>query len=314
MYLEYQKYMIIDDIKNILTESHYKIADAIRILKFEVWHFVDYPQKASSTIKGSYYYKWAIKVISSPENLAIFKQTAEKVFSEQANWLRDFLSSNVAMFWTILSNLILYLLGLLGFFMTRSKWMKVVAHISLILTLSFLSAFIVKNYVKFKPHQVVRIVSFANPDKFPKGAGYQLRHSLITVGSGQIVGKGMFNGDMTKGKTPFLPEWYNDFIFSAVGEQFGFFRTSLLLFILFGLVIRGAIIALKSKDKFGSLLAGGISVIFFMHIFINIGITMGLFPVTGIPLSFVSYGGSNMMLSFISLGILQNINMRRFIN
>ena len=119
---------------------------------------------------------------------------------------------------------------------------------------------------------------------------------------------------MTKGAVPFLPEWYNDFIFSVIGEQLGFWGTSLTLILLFLIIVRGVIIAIQSKDEFGSLLASGITVIFFLHVMINIGIAVGLFPVTGIPLIFISSGGSNMISSFIGLGILLNINDRRFIN
>ena len=180
--------------------------------------------------------------------------------------------------------------------------------------LSLGSAFIVHKFFHFKTHQIIRIVSFANPDKFQKGAGYQLRHSLITLGSGQLTGKGFFNGDMTKGDVPFLPEWYNDFIFSVVGEQLGFLGTSFTLLILLGLILRGTTIALQSKDDFGSLLASGLTAILFLHVFINIGINLGLLPVTGIPLIFISSGGSNMISSFVILGILSNIHARRFIN
>ena len=157
-------------------------------------------------------------------------------------------------------------------------------------------------------------MSFANPDKFPKGAGYQLRHSIITIGSGQIFGKGFGQGDMTKGEISFLPEWYNDFVFSVVGEQFGLFGCTMVLLLLFGLIARGMSITWRSKDQFGLLLAGGITAILFLHVAINVGITMGLLPVTGIPLVFVSYGGSNLVFTFASIGILLNIYTRRFTN
>ena len=119
---------------------------------------------------------------------------------------------------------------------------------------------------------------------------------------------------MTKGDTPFLPEWYNDFIFSVVGEQLGFWGSAMLLLLLFGLILRAINIAVTSKDDFGAMLASGIALIFFLHVFINIGISVGLLPVTGIPLSFVSYGGSHMLLCFVCVGILINIYRRRFIN
>ena len=192
--------------------------------------------------------------------------------------------------------------------------MQFLANFFLILSLSLSSYMISTYFVNFKTHQVVRIVSFANPEKFQRGAGYQLRHSLITLGSGKLQGKGILEGDMTKGAVPFLPEWHNDFIFSVIGEQLGFWGTSLSLVFLFLIIFRGVFIAIQSKDEFGSLLASGITIIFFLHIAVNIGISVGLFPVTGIPLIFISSGGSNMVSSFIALGILLNINDRRFIN
>lgn len=118
---------------------------------------------------------------------------------------------------------------------------------------------------------------------------------------------------MTKGDTPFLPEWYNDFIFSVVGEQMGFWGSSLLLFLLFGLIPARDQHRGDLKDDFGVMLASGIALIFFLHVFINIGISVGLLPVTGIPLSFVSYGGSHMLLCYTCVGII-NIYRRRFIN
>ncbi len=314
MYLEYLNFVMVDDIIKSLQETNYKLADAVRILNFEVWQYIANPELAKTTKPASNLAQWALKTISVPENIAQFKQTVAQIEATEPNIFRDYLRSDLAMFISILVSAALYGLGLLGFFMTRGGWMKVTAKVCLIIALSLLASFAFRKFVNFKPHQVERIVSFANPEKFKRGAGYQLRHSLITLGSGQLAGKGPGEGDMTRGDTPFLPEWFNDFIFSVIGEQLGFVGSVVTLLLLFGIVFRGATIAIQSKDDFGALLASGITTTFFFHIIINTGITMGLFPVTGVPLTFVSYGGSNMLISFVSLGILLNINMRRHIN
>lgn len=316
MMLEYQKYILIDDLVDILREKSFRLADAVNILKFEVWNYIANPELAKPANIGNMdtLSKWAVETLTNPENMETFQKAVVNAEEKNPSFFRDFLRSDTAVL--IVSGVFTFLYGLasLGFFALRAVWMKRVATISLIIALSFFSGFILRKTVGFKPHQVVRIVSFANPDKFPKGAGYQLRHSLVTIGSGEITGKGLFNGDMTKGDTPFLPEWYNDFIFSVIGEQFGLVGTSLTLLILFGIVFRGIVISLQSKDDFGGLLAAGISAIFLLHVAINIGITTGLFPVTGIPLAFISAGGSNLFVNFIAIGILLNINMRRYIN
>ncbi|MDH5719478.1 MAG: FtsW/RodA/SpoVE family cell cycle protein [Spirochaetia bacterium] len=313
MFLEYHKYILVSDIVSYLKKVDYKLADAVRILNFEVWHYVENPSLVSE-IKSTSAVGWSAKTIIQPENLALFGQAVEEVKKNNPSFFRDFFSNNITILIIIGSTAIIYGACYFLNYLSRTKWLKSISTISLIIFLSLSSTLIFRQAMSFKPHQVIRIVSFANPDKFPKGAGYQLRHSLITIGSGQIWGKGLLQGDMTRGDTPYLPEWYNDFVFSVIGEQFGFWGAALTILLLFGLVLRGVTIALQSKDDYGALLAGGLTSIFFFHIIINIGIAMGLFPVTGIPLVFISYGGSNMVASFAALGIILNISLRRFIN
>lgn len=314
MFLEYEHYIIVDDVYARLREEHFRLADAVRILNFEVWKVAENLSYHTRMVADQTLVAWAKDTLSQGDNLKIFWQAAAEAEKAAPSFLRDMLRNTAVMLTIGFTGIGFYALGILGNFLTGSRWMKRVASIMLIVGLSFSSAFLSNKFLNFKPHQVIRIVSFVNPDKFQKGAGYQLRHSLITVGSGKFVGKGIFQGDMTKGDTPFLPEWYNDFIFSVVGEQLGFWGSSLLLLLLFGLVLRAINIAITSKDDFGAMLASGIALIFFLHIFINIGITLGIMPVTGIPLSFVSYGGSHTLLCYSCVGILINIYRRRFIN
>ncbi|MDH5717786.1 MAG: rod shape-determining protein RodA [Spirochaetia bacterium] len=314
MFLEYHKFIMVDDIVRHLKDIDYKLADAVRVLNFEVWQYIENPLLAKGSKDLSALIQWSAETVSSEENIVLFNNVVEKIKIENPSFLRDFLSNNTTILVIMLILVLIYGVSYFAHFLTRKKWIKKLSTVSLIVFLCLSFPFVFRQVFKFKPHQVVRIVSFANPEKFPKGAGYQLRHSLITIGSGQISGKGLFKGDMTKGDTPYLPEWYNDFIFSVVGEQLGFIGTSLTILFLFTLVLRGVIIAIQSKDDYGAVLAGGLTAIFFFHILVNLGITIGLFPVTGLPLIFVSYGGSNMISSFIALGILLNINMRRHIN
>jgi rod shape determining protein RodA len=314
MFLEYERYVIVDDIYNALKDDHFRLADAVRILNFEVWEVAENLNYNTRLVQDRNLVNWAKETLAAGDNLKIFWQAAAEIEKNSPSFLRDMLRNTTVMVTIGATGIFFYGLGVLGNFMTGAHWMRRVANIMLIVGLSFTSGFMSNKFINFKPHQVIRIVSFVNPDKFQKGAGYQLRHSLITVGSGKFAGKGLFKGDMTKGDTPFLPEWYNDFIFSVVGEQMGFWGVTGLLLLLFGLILRAINIAVTSKDDFGAMLASGIALIFFLHVFINIGISLGLLPVTGIPLSFVSYGGSHMLLCFICVGILINIYRRRFIN
>lgn len=314
MYLEYSKFTIVDDIYSKLRDVNFRLADAVRILSFELWEYIEKPELVNSIPESNTLHYWAAHLVLKPENLTQIQTIANEIDAANPSLLRSFLRSDMALILTTAISAALYGVARLVYFATRITWVKKASTVALIIALSIGTAFAFMKSVNFKPHQVVRIVSFANPDKFPKGAGYQLRHSLITLGSGQVTGKGVFNGDMTRGDAPFLPEWYNDFIFSVIGEQFGFVGSAFTLLLLFALVFRGAAIALQSKDDFGSMLAAGITLIFFTHIVVNIGIAAGLLPVTGIPLVFVSSGGSNMLTSFMALGILLNIHRRRFIN
>ena len=159
--------------------------------------------------------------------------------------------------------------------------------------------------------QKKRILVFLNPDLDPHGSGYNIIQSKIAIGSGGFTGKGFLKGSQSQ--LGFLPEKTSDFIFSVVAEEWGFIG-ALILIVLLGIIIfRGIQIALESKDKFGALLASGITTILFFHFFINIGMVIGIMPVTGLPLCFVSYGGSNLLMAMIGVGILINIRMRKFV-
>jgi rod shape determining protein RodA len=161
-----------------------------------------------------------------------------------------------------------------------------------------------------KEYQKKRILTFLNPNHDPLGAGYHIIQSKIAIGSGLITGKGYLEG--TQNALSFLPEQHTDFIFSVLAEEWGLIGSGLLLFLFFILIFLGLKIAHRSKDPFGTMLAFGISSMIFFHVFINIGMVMGLMPVVGAPLPLISYGGSSMITMMISVGFLLNISIRRF--
>ena len=159
----------------------------------------------------------------------------------------------------------------------------------------------------FKEYQKKRILVFLNPDLDPHGSGYNIIQSKVAIGSGGFFGKGFLSGSQTQ--LGYLPEKTTDFIFSVVAEEFGFVGALLLLLLLGMIIYRGIRISLETRDKFGAMLATGVTSIIFFHVFINIGMVIGIMPVTGLPLCFMSYGGSNLFMAMMGIGILNNVQM-----
>ena len=157
-------------------------------------------------------------------------------------------------------------------------------------------------------YQVARLQSFVDPSADPQSTGYQLRQSRITIGSGGILGKGLFNGPQTNGR--FVPEQQTDFIFTVAGEELGFIGCSIILALYLLFFIRAFAICRRSSDLFGRLVCIGVIAWFSFQTFENIGMTMGLMPMTGVPLPFISYGGSSMFATLIGFGLLQNVHAR----
>jgi rod shape determining protein RodA len=165
-------------------------------------------------------------------------------------------------------------------------------------------------WTQLKEYQKMRIISFLKPEMDPLGSGYHVAQSKIAIGSGQFWGKGYLKGTQTR--LQFLPEQHTDFAFSVLGEEWGFLGSVILLVLFLMLVLWGLAIAKNSKDKFGAMMAVGIVSIVFWQVAINVGMVTGLLPVVGIPLVFISYGGSSMVSTMAGLGLLMNISMRRF--
>ena len=157
-------------------------------------------------------------------------------------------------------------------------------------------------------YQVNRFAAFANPTLDPQGVGYNTNQARIAIGSGGIEGKGLFQGTQTNGR--FIPEQQTDFIFTVAGEELGLWGGSLLLGLLGVVLWRGLRIASRATDAFGRLVAAGVVCWFAFQSFVNVGMTLGIMPVTGLPLPFVSYGGSAMFANLVAVGLLQNVHLR----
>jgi rod shape determining protein RodA len=182
----------------------------------------------------------------------------------------------------------------------------------ILIVLVFLGGVAWKSGKRLKPYQQARINAFLNPDSDPKGSGYQIRQSLIAVGSGGIWGKGANKGTQTQGD--FLPIPYTDFIFAAFCEEHGFVGAMGVLLLYFLILMRLIQNAQTAADLPGAYIVMGVVAVIVFQIAVNIGMVVGLMPVTGIPLPLMSYGGSSILFTFLSLGIVMNVRMRRFVN
>jgi rod shape determining protein RodA len=163
-----------------------------------------------------------------------------------------------------------------------------------------------------KPYQKARLTSFINPDNDPRGTGYQIRQSLIAVGDGGVFGRGANQGTQTQGD--FLPIPYTDFIFAAFSEEHGFVGAILVLLLYFLILMRLIQNAQTAADLPGALLVMGVAAVLIFQIAVNVGMVLGLMPVTGIPLPLMSYGGSSVLFTFLALGMVMNVRMSRFVN
>ena len=201
--------------------------------------------------------------------------------------------------------LILLILFLSIVFFIGLDWRSLLIAAGGGLTLVPIGWFLLKDYQK------ERILTFFSPERDPLGSGYHIIQSMIAVGSGGIFGKGFLKGSQTQLK--FLPEQQTDFVFSVFAEEWGFLGAIILLVLFMLLILWGMMIIARSKDYVGALIALGITMLIFWEVFINIGMVLGILPVVGIPLPFLSYGGSSMVVLMTAVGLLMNISVRRFI-
>ncbi|MCK4777064.1 MAG: rod shape-determining protein RodA [Actinomycetia bacterium] len=200
--------------------------------------------------------------------------------------------------------LIVIFLGML--LLAGARWW----HFGVFVLVGIVLVFSIFQFNILKPYQMNRLFVFINPDLDPQSAGYNLNQAKIAIGSGGIFGKGLLSGTQTNLR--FLPARHTDFIFAVIGEELGLLGALSLLLLFFFLNFRVIRIALTAKDIFGSFLAIGIFSMWLFQILTNIGMNIGIMPITGIPLPFISYGGSAMWVNMISVGILLNIYRERY--
>jgi rod shape determining protein RodA len=177
-----------------------------------------------------------------------------------------------------------------------------------LLAIAVSGAFLVWWLHLLKPYQINRFTAFADPSKDPRGAGYNAEQARIAVGSGGFFGKGLFHGEQTTGH--FVPEQHTDFIFTVAGEELGFVGAALITALLGVVLWRGLRIAMNAADLFGLLVASGVVCWLAFQTFENIGMTVGIMPITGLPLPFVSYGGSATFANMIAVGLLEAVHLR----
>jgi rod shape determining protein RodA len=185
----------------------------------------------------------------------------------------------------------------------RMRWIAGLAGLALLLGVAVVKLHLLKSY------QVSRFASFLHPSQDPRGTGYSAYQSKISISTGGLHGQGLFHGQLVAGG--FVPEQHTDFIFSVAGEELGFVGSIVIIGLLAVVLLRAIRIAAKADDQFGMLVAAGIAIWFAVQSFINIGMTMGIMPVTGLPLPFVSYGGSAMFADMIAIGTLQVVHRHR---
>ena len=177
-----------------------------------------------------------------------------------------------------------------------------------LMILAVLGGFVATKAGVISGYQVKRLQAFVDPNADSQGSGYQLRQARITVGSGGFLGTGLFDGPQTNGR--FVPEQQTDFIFTVAGEELGFLGSGFIILLYILILMRAFAIARRSSDPYGQMVCTGVIAWFAFQTFENIGMTLGLMPMTGVPLPFMSYGGSSMFANLIGFGLLQNVNAR----
>jgi rod shape determining protein RodA len=315
LYIEYHNITLVEPLIAHLSElGQGDMLPAVRILKNDVWRFIDkgvIPKGIDGSDK-----EYLITLLQNTNIMGGLKEAVSTVRFEAGGLLlrileNDFLIGGIGLVFTIIAGALFVIRFTQGVRMQNLRKYYIPFGV---LGLSLLAAVSVHMTFSFKYHQIVRVTAFVNPDKFPRDLAYQIRASKAAIGSGQFIGKGMFQGDMTLGNRPLVPEAYTDFIFTSWSERTGFLGTAFLLLVIFIIPLRGLQIAFDARDRFASLLASGMSFLLFYHMFFNIGIAVGLLPVTGLPLSFMSYGGSHLITCMAAVGVLMNIHRRRFAN
>lgn len=231
----------------------------------------------------------------------------ESVSLQNSNFILKFFNNPTLLYIISAVFFIVAIGAYLFYYVTNRSALRKIYIPSIVFSLGIFLSVVIKKY--FIGYQKNRIITFFSPESDKFGSGYNIIQSKIAIGSGGFFGKGFLKG--TQSQLGFLPETTSDFIFCIVAEEWGFFGSIILLLLLASIVFLGVQTAMQAKDKYGALLASGITSIFLFHILINIGMVIGVMPVTGLPLCFVSYGGSNLMMAMLGVGILINIRSKK---
>jgi rod shape determining protein RodA len=211
-------------------------------------------------------------------------------------------------FYLIGASIVILILSAWGWISFKKKYYFWIAYVCLLVTGSLLASFIARKALK--EYQIMRLIVFLNPSVDPRGSGWNILQSITAIGSGGFLGKGFLQG--TQSHYRYLPQQSTDFIFSIIAEEWGFIG-GFLVFALYYLILRRCIGLLKtSKDAYATNIVAGVMGMIFFHFMINVGMVMGIMPVTGIPLFFLSYGGSSLWIIMICVGLLLGISARRF--
>jgi rod shape determining protein RodA len=200
------------------------------------------------------------------------------------------------------------LLGVVGLRVLKRRYFLWVVYGGLVVTLSLLGALLLQRLLR--PYQIMRFIIFLDPSIDPQGAGWNILQSRTAVGSGGLWGKGFLGG--TQSHLRYLPQQSTDFIFSILAEEWGFLGGLLVFALFLVILLRGIRIMYIARDDYGMYVAAGVVGMIFFHVVINVGMAMGIMPITGIPLFFLSYGGSSLWTALIGVGLLLDIYFRRY--
>lgn len=230
----------------------------------------------------------------------------EFIYRQPVSIIRIFTDINLILIVIIVLSVIT-LFSLIGNLFFKKKYFYWITYASGLLTFGFIASFAASKVLK--PYQIMRLIVFLNPEVDPLDTGWNIIQSVTAIGSGAGFGKGFLQG--TQSHYRFLPQQSTDFIFSILSEEWGFLG-GILVFLLYALLIFRCVIALKNtRDSFGFYIISGVIAMFFFHFVVNVGMTMGIMPITGIPLLFLSYGGSSLWTALLAVGLVLSINSRR---
>jgi rod shape determining protein RodA len=208
----------------------------------------------------------------------------------------------------VMALFIVFLLSAIGYFISKRKYLYWISYFSLILFFAVVGSIAFRKVLK--EYQIMRLIVFLNPSIDPRGAGWNIIQSITAVGSGGIWGKGFLRG--TQSHYRYIPQQSTDFIFSILSEEWGFVGCLLVFGLFLIILIRGLYIMISAKDRFAGIAASGIIGMIFFHFVVNVGMAIGIMPITGIPLFFISYGGSALWTVLIGIGLLMSFYMRRY--